>query len=302
MGPAKQRGLLTALLLEANRVVSVDRLVASLWEDEPPASAVSNVRTYASRLRAVLVDEFGMARIEGRHPGYVVHVREGELDLTEFRRLSGRGRDALAAGDAGLAAEDLEAALRVWRGAAAEDVARHGHLDRRLTSLDEERLALVEDWVQARLEAGPDPRLVADLRTLTADHPFRERLWGGLMLALYRSGDVLGALNAFREARRISVDALGVEPGPELNRLHRAVLARDPVLGPDAGAASAEPEIPAVPRKPRATSANSANSARDARSRLVVAILDRLDDSEVSELMARLSEMGVGAGPLTGPS
>jgi DNA-binding SARP family transcriptional activator len=230
LGPAKQRGLLTALLLEPNRVVSVDRLVASLWEDDPPASAVPNVRTYASRLRAVLVDESCVPRLEGRHPGYLLRVAEGELDLGEFERLAAEGRDALALGDADCALRKLGAALCLWRGAAAEDVARRGRLDRRLACLDEERLALVEDWVGARLATGMDPRLVADLRVLTADHPFRERLWCGLVLALYRSGDVLGALTAFRQARRTFLDGLGVEPGPDLAGLHREVLARDPAL------------------------------------------------------------------------
>lgn len=303
VGPAKQRGLLTALLLEPNRVVSVDRLAASLWEDDPPASAVSNVRTYASRLRAALVDELGVPRIEGRHPGYVLHVSEGELDLTEFRRLSGEGREALSAGDADRAAKDLEAALRVWRGAAAEDVVRCSHLDRRLNCLDEERLALVEDWAEARLAVGADPRLVADLRVLTADHPFRERLWCGLMLALYQSGDVLGALNTFRQARQVSVDGLGVEPGPELTRLHRAVLARDPGLDRDGrdvrDVRAAGPEAaPPAPKRPLGGDVAGA----DGNNPLLVAILGRLDAAEVSELMARLHEMGVGtgAGPLTG--
>src|SRR5579859_6001169 len=123
LGTSKQRRLLAALLLDATRAVPLDRLIASVWDDDPPASAVANIRTYISRLRGLLVDEHGTERIARRGPGYALEVAEEELDLAEFRRLAREGRTAAAAGEHRRAAADLGAALALWRGAPAEDVA-----------------------------------------------------------------------------------------------------------------------------------------------------------------------------------
>lgn len=247
LGPGKQRCLLTALLLEPNRVVAVDRLVSAIWDGEPPRSAIANVRTYASGLRGVLADDRGASRLAGRNPGYAVAVEEGELDLAVFSRLTRAGSTALAAGRAVEAVEALGEAVALWRGSAAEDVCRSAALDRWLTALDEQRLATIEDWVEARQMLSDDGGLVGDLRRLTGDYPLRERMWRGLVLALYRAGDVSGALAAFRQAREAIVEDLGVEPGPELTWLHEAVLARDPAL--DGRARSAPSDGAADPQQ-----------------------------------------------------
>lgn len=234
LGPCLQRSLLAALLLEPNRVVPVDRIMSTLWDDEPPRSAAANVRTYTSRLRGALVDGCGGSRLAGRNPGYAVDVREGELDLDAFDRLTRSGRAALADGRPEQAERDLAAALALWRGTAAEDIRRTTTLDRRLAALDESRLAATEDWIAARQQLGEDAELVDVLRRLTGENPLRERLWCRLVLALYTMGDTGGALAAFRQARRAIVECLGIEPGPELAAVHEAVLARDPALSPRA--------------------------------------------------------------------
>ncbi|MFI6485656.1 BTAD domain-containing putative transcriptional regulator [Nonomuraea sp. NPDC050663] len=225
LGPAKQRTVLAALLLEANRIVPVDRLVAAAWEGEPPRSAVANVRTYASRLRKLLRE-----RVESRPPGFVLHVGDDELDLAAFRELAGRGRAALAAGHDGEAVATLGEALSLWRGAAAEDLSRSAGLEAPLAALDEQRLAVLEDWIAARQRLGHDGQLIDELRRLTDTHPLRERLWSQLILARYRSGDIGGALAGYALARNALAENLGVDPGPELVRMHQAVLTRDPAL------------------------------------------------------------------------
>ncbi|GAA4061249.1 AfsR/SARP family transcriptional regulator [Nonomuraea soli] len=225
LGPAKQRTVLAALLLEANRIVPVDRLVAAAWEGEPPRSAVANVRTYASRLRKTLRE-----RVESRPPGFVLHVGDDELDLAAFRELAGRGRAALAAGHDGEAVATLGEALSLWRGAAAEDLSRSAGLEAPLAALDEQRLAVLEDWIAARQRLGHDGQLIDELRRLTDTHPLRERLWSQLILARYRGGDIGGALAGYAQARNVLAENLGVDPGPELVRMHQAVLTRDPAL------------------------------------------------------------------------
>src|SRR5215211_2046191 len=141
VGPVKQRSLLTTLLLDANSVVSLDRLVWTLWEDIPPPSAVANVRTYVSRLRHLLTDTTGRPRITGRAPGYLVHIAEDELDLEVFGRKVDVARRALADGQTERAVTQLGQALALWYGMAAEDVPRSlTGLGARLAALDEKRL------------------------------------------------------------------------------------------------------------------------------------------------------------------
>ncbi|MER7274076.1 BTAD domain-containing putative transcriptional regulator [Dactylosporangium sp. NPDC000244] len=250
IGPAKQRSLVAALLLEPNRIVPLDRLVGMIWDGEPPASAVANVRTYASRLRRTLVDDTGEARLTGHVPGYRLAVGDDELDLTAFRQLAADGRAALAVGDPGRAAGLLGRAVGLWKGAAGEDLERSPGLDRCLGPLEEQRLVAVEDWIEAKQRLGDTIGLVTDLRHLLDEHPLRERLWAQLVLALYRTGDVAGALGAFGEARHCFSERLGVDLGPQLTGLHQAVLRRDPALEarPAAVSALVPRELPADTR------------------------------------------------------
>ncbi|MEV6926137.1 BTAD domain-containing putative transcriptional regulator [Dactylosporangium sp. NPDC051485] len=240
LGPSKQRSLLVTLLLDRGHVVPMERLLEALWDGEPPNSAVSNIRTYASRLRGTIVDEWRRPRVLGRNPGYLIEADEDELDTAVFANLTGAGYTTLTAGQPDRAARYFREALDLWQGAAGEDVPRSRYLDRRLSALDEQRLAVVEEWINARQQAHDDADLIADLRRLTETHPLRERLWGHLVLALYRVGDIGAALAAFQRARTVLIEDLGVEPGPDLVRLHQAVLARDPALGRPAAYPRAE--------------------------------------------------------------
>lgn len=172
-------------------------------------------------------------RLVGRPPGYLFIADETELDLLVYQRLVRDARKALSTGDKAAAVGGFEKALALWRGDAAEDLGRTVPLHRHLAALDEQRVTLTEDWIEARLDLDGHREVTAELKRLTEAHPLRERLWYQLMLAQYRVGGAAAALDVFAEARRTLVDQLGVEPGCDLARLHAAVLARDPALSSD---------------------------------------------------------------------
>ncbi|WET76453.1 BTAD domain-containing putative transcriptional regulator [Amycolatopsis sp. QT-25] len=226
LGSAKQRSLLAALLLHPGRTVPIRRLIQTLWGDEPPLSAVANLRTYANRLRGVLPGE----RISGRASGYEIQLCQGELDLHVFAERAGTGRAAFARGDHSAAVRHLGAALSACRGAVLEDLADNEALAGSIAPVEELRLSVAEDHLDARLRLGEHREVIAPLREFVAEHPLRERPWAHLMTALYRSGDPAGALAVYTDCRRVLADRLGLEPSPDLARLHRAVLDRDPGL------------------------------------------------------------------------
>jgi DNA-binding SARP family transcriptional activator len=222
-----QRGLLAILALHANRVVASHELQASMWGPVPPATARRSLQWQVWRLRRLLGPQAD--RLVYRAPGYLLRVQPGELDLARFQQLADQGRERLAAGDAERAGRLLGAALRLWRGQALEDVQVAALAEQR-ARLDQRRLAVLEDRVQADLDGGRHNGLVPELEGLVADQPLRERLWELLMVALYRSGRQADALAAFRALRQRLVEQQGVEPSPPLQELHRRILAADPAL------------------------------------------------------------------------
>ncbi|MEU0878747.1 BTAD domain-containing putative transcriptional regulator [Lentzea sp. NPDC005914] len=228
LGSLKQRLLLATLLLNPGRPVPIRRLVRALWADEPPMSAVANLRTYANRLRQVLPD--GAERIAGKQAGYQLTLRPGELDLHLFTERAEAGRAALSRGDHAAAARHLGEALSACRGAVLEDLAGCTALAASIAPVEELRLAVTEDHFDARLGLGEHHSLVTPLREFVAEHPLRERPRAHLVTALYRSGDLAGALAVYTDYRAVIADRLGLEPSPELVRLHQAVLDRDPSL------------------------------------------------------------------------
>jgi DNA-binding SARP family transcriptional activator len=228
LGSLKQRLLLAALLLNPGRTVPIRRLIRALWADEPPMSAVANLRTYVNRLRQVLPD--GGQRIAGRQAGYELLLRPGELDLHLFTERADAGRAALARGDHATAARHLGEALSACRGAVLEDLAGCAALAAWIAPVEELRLAVSEDHFDARLGLGEHRELITPLREFVAEHPLRERPRTHLVTALYRSGDLAGALAVYTDYRAVIADRLGLEPSPELVKLHQAVLDRDPGL------------------------------------------------------------------------
>lgn len=234
LGPPKQRALLAVLLLHANRMVPVGRLLEALWPARQPPSALSNLHGYVSHLRRVLAAQGPggpAAELAWQPPGYRLVIDPAALDLHRFDNLVEEGRAALAAGDAAAAAERLRRALALWRGPALADLTELAPLAAEAAVLEERRLAAVEDRVEADLLLGRHAEVVAELEALTAEHPLRERLRAQRMLALYRSGRPAEALAVYDDSRRTLVRELGVEPSPLLQQLQRAILSGDPHLG-----------------------------------------------------------------------
>ncbi|WP_034260787.1 AfsR/SARP family transcriptional regulator [Actinospica robiniae] len=232
LGPPKARGLLSTLLLAAGHIVSLEAISASLWDGEPPRSALANIRTYTSQLRTA-VNRDGIERLHGVAQGYALRLERGdEFDLECFRSRAQRGRLALARGDSEDAVELFTSALSCWHGPAGADLSTVGSIAHRLHALQEERLTVIEDCVEARLRLGALARLHDEMRSLTLEFPLRERLWAALMRVRYQLGDVSGALDAYREAYAALRDELGVEPGSELVELYLAMLNREVRLEP----------------------------------------------------------------------
>ena len=227
--------MLGLLLLEANRVVPVDRLVDGVWGDDPPASAQASLQNHLVRLRRELGD-----RLVTRPPGYLLRVAPGELDLDRVpaprrggeRRRAGRRRRAPARRPRALAR------------ARRSPTSRPSLPARAAAHLDELRLSALEDRIDADLALGRHVQLVPELEELVAREPYRERLRRQLIVALYRSGRQADALEAYADARRTLVEELGTEPGRELQELQRAVLRQDPALDAPAGAAPAPARPP----------------------------------------------------------
>jgi predicted ATPase/DNA-binding SARP family transcriptional activator len=224
LGGRRQEALLAHLLLARGRVVATDHLIDELWAGEPPEGATATLRSYVSRLRSVLGDE---APIRGRAGGYVLDVEPDIVDAERFERLVREGRDALGRGDARMAHERLGAALELWNGPALAGHADDGALRLGAERLEELHLAAREDRVAAALELGEAAGLVDELMALVTAHPYRERLWRHLMLALFRAGRQADALAAYQRAWALFRDELGLELGDELRALEAAIVRQD---------------------------------------------------------------------------
>ena len=244
---ARTRAVLAMLLVHANQVVSSDRLIEELWPGHPADKAADSLQVRLSELRKAFRSAGEAERLVTRPPGYLLRVTPGELDALRFDRLAAAGTIALAAGDAFTAASRLDEALGLWRGPALADVDAVPSVRVEAGRLEEERLAALESRGEALLACGRHRDLIADLNTLTAAHPLRERFWSHRILALYRAGRQADALRAYHELRDILVVELAIEPGPELRELHARILRQDPALdGPAAGSPGSQ--APTVPR------------------------------------------------------
>ncbi|MGH8983169.1 MAG: BTAD domain-containing putative transcriptional regulator [Acidimicrobiia bacterium] len=234
LGGPKQRAVLALLLIEHNRVVSLDRLVDQLWGGQPPARAAASLQAYVSNLRRTLEPE-RPARARARllvsqAPGYALRVPPEAIDAVEFEAAVREGHELLVSAQPAAARETLAAALRRWRGPALADFLFEPFAQAEVARLEELRFAATEDRLAADLALGDHAAATADLERLVVERPLRERLWELLMLAMYRCGRQADALRAFQDARRLLVEELGIEPGPALGRLEAQVLEHDPDL------------------------------------------------------------------------
>jgi len=223
LGTLKERTLLAVLLLHPNEAVSSERLAEELWGAERPPSAPKLVQTYVSHLRKVVP-----AAIETRPPGYALRVEPDALDVTRFERLAERA----AGQQPKAAARTLREALSLWRGTVFEGLVFESFAAQETETLEEARLTVVAQRIDADLALGRHEQLVAELKSLVARYPFQERLRAQLMLALYRSGRQTDALAVYRDAARVLADELGLEPGPELRAVEASILQQEEGAGP----------------------------------------------------------------------
>jgi WD40 repeat protein/DNA-binding SARP family transcriptional activator/class 3 adenylate cyclase len=225
LGGPKQRAVLAHLLFRANELVPAETLVDELWGEEPPDKARNIIQTYISHLRKAL----GPDRIQSHAPGYRLRLDSSELDAIRFDALMRDAKKALPV-DPNIAVGTIEDALALWRGPALADLADQPSLLAEAARLDELRLEAQEHRIEALLASGAQARTIGELETMLTRHPWRESLWGLLMLAFYREGRQAEALSTYQRAREILADELGIDPSPELTRLHDRVLKQDPGL------------------------------------------------------------------------
>lgn len=228
VGGPKRRALLAALLCQANRVVSTDWLIEAVWGETPPVSATAQLHAMVSALRRGLACGDDPV-IVTRAPGYLIRVEPEALDVERFHRRVAEARRALAREDAPRAATEFRSALELWRGDPLSDV--EGAVARaEAAHLAELRLVVLEERLAAELASGRDAELVPELTSLVESNPFRERLRGLLMVALYRSGRQADALSVYQQGHRLLAEELGLAPGPELRELEQRMLRHDPSL------------------------------------------------------------------------
>ena len=248
LGGTKQRAVLAMLALDANRTVPADHLIEGLWGEDPPASAAKMVQNYVWRLRTVLGERTG-AEILTRGRGYELRVDPDSVDVRRFQRLLAEANRAGAGGEPADAARE---ALALWRGPALADVVDAPFAAPEIRRLEELRVEAVELALDADLAAGHHLEVAGEIDAIVAEHPLRERLHAQRMLALYRCGRQAEALDAYREARSTLVDEVGVEPGPELRRLHEAILRQDPALDVEVAVRELPRELDAAAAPPLA--------------------------------------------------
>lgn len=240
----KLRQLFALLAVNANSVVRAEQLIEELWGPQPPAKATATLQTYMSHLRRLLSmgestsDERSVV-LHTRNVGYSLSLPERAVDASRFSELVGQGRAELDGGQFETGAETLRSALAVWQGSALSDVDPGPVLRQHISRLEETRVAVTDQRMEVELMLGHHHEVISELSTLVRSYPSHEGLHVKLMMALHRVGRRSEALHVFQRIRTTLVDDLGLDPGPQLQRAHRALLVGNPELDsatPNSGA------------------------------------------------------------------
>ena len=226
VGGPRLRVLLAVLLWQANQPVPMDELAELVWDGSPPAGEAEATRALVMRLRRMLGPEAG-ERIRTRAPGYLIELSDDELDVSRAEALSREAAAAVRNGRWAQAADQAARALRLWRGMPLADVPSQSLRDRWLPYLEQLQVQALEWRIEADLHEGRHEQLITELRGVAGRYPLRERFHEQLMLALALTGRRAEALAAYHDARRVLVDDLGIEPGPDMRALHKRILAGD---------------------------------------------------------------------------
>jgi DNA-binding SARP family transcriptional activator len=244
VGGPRQQIVLTTLLLEANRVVPVERLIEAVWGEDPPATARAQIQMAVWQLRRRFAEWTDAELIVSYPAGYAIEVPGASMDMLRFDQAVAAGRDAVRRGDIAAAGKMLRDALDMWRGSAAAGV--HSRVvEAAVLRLDEQRLGVLEECLDLELRLGRHHEVIGELKELVRAYPLREGLHAHLMLALYRAGRQAEALASYREAHRVLTEEYGLDPGEQLAALERAILTNDPALNKSDAASVMHP----VPRQ-----------------------------------------------------
>jgi len=303
LGGVRPLAVLSALVVHLGEVLSTERLVDCVWDEEAPATAGALVATHVSAVRRALAQVTEAAVVRTRPPGYVADLEPSQIDARRFEDLLASGRAAAAAGRLEEAADLLPEALALWRGQEALEGLGQSFARIEAARLGELRLVAQEESFGLYLDLGRADRTIAPLLAHVAAHPLRERPRGQLMTALFRTGRVSDALRTYREGRAILREELGIDPGPELRALHQAVLTNDAQLSGTARPDRTRREPSAPPKSPPGGSRGTPDPrAWQAPSHLPPDIADFVGRSEqidwASSLVGRVDEAGRTAPPI----
>jgi DNA-binding SARP family transcriptional activator len=233
LGGSKQQMVLALLVLEANTVVSVDRLLEWVWQEDAEPRNAATLQVYMSNLRRLFTtasEQLGRPLIVTRRPGYELQLEEDESDLLLFESLRREGERASESGSHATSVIAFRAALKLWRGEPLSGLpidAIHAGVTTRLQLT---RVTVMEQTAEAELAVGRHREILGELQTWVSEHPLDERLRGHLMLALYRCGRQADALSVYREGRELLVEELGIDPSRELRELESRILNQDRAL------------------------------------------------------------------------
>jgi DNA-binding SARP family transcriptional activator len=292
LGGRNQRAVLALLLLNVDEVVPTDRMIEAVWGEQPPRTALTSLQNSVSQLRKLL----GPERIVTKAPGYALRLQDDRVDIDRVRKLVDDSRTA----DPDRRASLLLEAVSLWRGPPLADFTYDAFAQTTITQLEELRLSVTEERIDAEIELGRHAELLGELEARVAEHPLRERLRGQLMLALYRTGRQADALHAYQEARRSLIEELGIDPGPALQRLHGAILRQERSLDPVAAQSSPEDNLDEVARALLAGRLVPVLGAEVGELARLLAERFGLPDDESPELtrIAQYAALMKGSGPL----
>jgi DNA-binding SARP family transcriptional activator len=231
MGTPKQRAVLAALLVNRNRPVSADALIAAVWGDEPPAEARASLHAYVSNLRRLLTAAGADGRqvIEKFPPGYRINVADGDVDLGRVVQERTRAIAEAAAGRFEQARDHFERALSQWRGNVLADLRGFAFVESFAVALDEDRIALATSRAQTEIACGRAEVVIPELEALVTEHPYREPVWAQLITAYYLSHRQIDALEAYQRLKAVLAEDLGIDPDPALRDLHDRILRQAPL-------------------------------------------------------------------------
>ncbi|MGP3948521.1 AfsR/SARP family transcriptional regulator [Streptomyces sp. 7N604] len=225
----RSRALMAILVLHANRVVPLEQILDGIWPDNPPKSAVANVRTYVCQLRSLLDDGAGKYQLESLMGGYRLSTAPESVDFHRFGSLVEQGERQWSCGSAVAAADLLGQALSLWRGDPLPDIELGPRERAKTIALEEQRWQTYAAWVNARFVAGQRQGLSNNLLEALGERPLDESLWAALIGVLHASGRTVDALKAYSRVRKLLNRELGTEPGPLLRAVHTTALRGEPV-------------------------------------------------------------------------